>query len=171
MIKPATPATEGLTHSKSCQLKGYCGANWESKKIHNIRVDIYDVFMITLFKGRPNISRHRRSSFAHFEFLDRPLRCSPFHFTKHFSPSLAGNCLRLDNSFAQQGQSSELVLLKHKSWKLQMWTWELKTIFIKNPKSRETKDNCKILPSHWSKGGLHHSWKKNVTNSTDRKLT
>jgi len=24
---PATPATEGLTHSQSCQLKGYCGAN------------------------------------------------------------------------------------------------------------------------------------------------
>ena len=97
-------------------------------------------------------------------------RCSPFHFTKHFSPSLAENCLRLDNSFEQQGQSSGLILLKYKSWKLQMWSWELKTIYMKNPKSKGTKDNCKRLPSHWSRAGLHQVG-KSVKDNTDGKLT
>ena len=97
-------------------------------------------------------------------------RCSPFHFTKHFSPSLAENCLRLDNSFAQQGQSSGLVLLRHKDWKLQMRTWELKAIYMKNPKSKGTKDNCKRLSSYWSRAGLHQVG-KSVKDSTDGKLT
>ena len=75
--------------------------------------------MMALFKDRGQIFLDTEGHLLRIlSFSTGHCRCSPFHFTKHFSPSLAENCLRLDNSFPQQGQSSGLVLLRHKSWKL-----------------------------------------------------
>ena len=67
------------------------------KKIHNISIAIYDVFMMVLFKDRGQIFLDTEGHPLHILSLwTGHCRCSPFHFTKHFSPSLAKNCLRLD---------------------------------------------------------------------------
>ena len=130
---------------------------------------------MTLFKDRGQIFLDTEGHLLRILSLwTGPCRCSPFHFTKHFSPSLPENCLRLDidNSFAQQGQSSGLVLLRHKSWMLQMRTWELKTLFMKNPKSKETMGNWAVARDCLLTD-LEQACtivEKNVKNSTDGKL-